>query len=273
MPVVRSPELGTIVHFEHVNFRVPDHRLAHVYFCEGLGFTRDPTRMVGIRNMWVNIGTQQIHLPAGPPTPFKGEVGVIVPDLDVVAKRLGEAKAQLEGTLFSCEREGETLRTTTPWGHRIRVHPFGMFPGRNPQAIPYVEFWVPKGAAAGIAAFYRDVIGCPAEVEPVEGAPTARVTVGRHQQFRFVEKPDGGVVPHNNHVAVYLTRFHAIYSELGLRGCIMEEDIGEQFRFNHIKDPASGQVLYSIEHEMRSLHHPDFGKPLFNRVPVPYLMD
>ena len=273
MAASRSPEVGTIVHFEHVNLRIPDHRLAHVYFCLGLGYTRDPTRMVGVENMWVNIGTQQIHLPVGPPTPLRGEVGVVVPNVDEVARRFVEAAPYFEGTLFSCSREGDTLRTTTPWGHLVRVHPFGLLPGRYPQAIGYVELWVAKGTAAGIAAFFRDVIGCPAELEPVEGAPTARVTVGPHQQFRFVERPDGGTIPHRNHVAVYLTRYHATYAELSLRGCIMEEDTNEQFRFHHIKDPGTGQMLFSFEHEMRSIHHPDFRKPLANRVPVPYLMD
>jgi hypothetical protein len=273
MAVAHSPEVGTIVHFEHVNLRCPDHRLAQVYFGLGLGFTRDPTRMVGVENMWINVGTQQFHLPAGPPSPFRGEVGVVVPDLDGVAKRFAECKPLFDGTLFSCIREGETLRTTTPWGHPVRVHPFGLLPGRNPQAIPYVELWVAPGAAQGIAAFYRDVIGCPAEVQAHGDAPAAWVSVGPHQAFRFVERPDGGTVPHQNHVAVYLVRYHEVYADLLERGCIMGDLRDEQFRFHHMKDPATGAVLFSFEHEMRSIYHPDFRKPLVNRVPVPYLVD
>jgi hypothetical protein len=265
-----SPEVGTIVHFEHVNYRIPDHRLAHLYFCACLGFARDPTRMVGIDNMWVNVGRNQFHLPVGPPTPFKGEVGVIVPNLEEVARRLAEEKPRFEGSLFSCVRQGETLLTTTPWGHPLRVHPMGMLPNRFPQAIGYVEFWVEPGTAPGIAAFYQEVLGCPSEVEPVEGAPTARVQVGPGTSFRFVERPDGGVVAHRNHVAVYLSNYHATYAELTRRGCIMEEDMNEQFRFHHIKDPETGRLLFSFEHEMRSLYHPDFGKPLINRVEMPW---
>jgi hypothetical protein len=268
-----SPEVGTIVHFEHVNFRIPDHRLAHLYFCVGLGLTRDPTRMVGIENMWVNAGRQQFHLPIGPPSPFRGEVGVVVPDLDAVAQRLTEAKGEFAGTQFSCRREGETLRTTTPWGHPVRIHPFGLLPGRDRQAIPYVELWVAPGTAPGIGAFYRDVIGCPVEFAPANGAPCASVTVGPYHTFRFVERPDGGAVTHRNHVAVYLTRYHATYEALARLGCIMQEDAREQFRFHHMKDPATGRLLYSFEHEMRSIYHPDFGKPLVNRVPLPWLVD
>ncbi len=263
-------EVGTIVHFEHVNYRIPEHRLAHLYFCACLGFARDPTRMVGIDNMWVNAGRNQFHLPIGPPTPFRGEVGVVVPDLDEVARRFKDETPRFEGSLFSCVREGETLLTTNPWGHRIRVHPFGMLPGRFPQAIGYVELWVPPGTAKGIAAFYEQVIGCPSEVLPVEGSPTAQVTVGPCQFMRFAERPDGGVVPHQNHVAVYLTRYHQTYAALSDLGCIMEADMDEQFRFHHIKDPKTRELLFSFEHEMRSVHHPDFGKPLVNRVEMPW---
>ena len=65
-----SPELGSVVLFEHVNLRVADHRLATLFFVEGLGLTRDPYRMVGTRNMWLNAGNQQFHLPIGEPTPW-----------------------------------------------------------------------------------------------------------------------------------------------------------------------------------------------------------
>jgi hypothetical protein len=273
MTASRSPEVGTIVHFEHVNYRIPEHRNAHLYFCRGLGFTRDPTRMVGIDNMWVNLGRNQFHLQIGPATPFRGEVGVIVPDLDEVARRFTEDQPHYEGTQFSCVREGETLRTTTPWGHLVRVHPAGLLPNRFPQAIGYVELWVAPGTAAGIAAFYHDVIGCPAEVLPVEGAPTAQVSVGPGTTLRFAERPDGGAVPHTNHVAVYLSNYHATYEKLSQLGCIMQEDADEQFRFHHMKDPKTKRLLFSFEHEMRSLHHPDFGKPLINRVELPWRRD
>jgi hypothetical protein len=273
MSASRSPETGTFVHFEHVNYRVPEHRLAHLYFCAHLGFTRDPTRMVGIDNMWVNAGRNQFHLPIGPATPFHGEVGVIVPDLDEVERRFAADRPRYEGSRFSCSREGETLRTTTPWGHPLRVHPAGMLPNRFPQAIGYVEFWVAPGTAAGIAAFYSEAIGCPAEVVPVEGAPTAQVAAGPGTAFRFVEKPGGGAVPHSNHVAVYLTHYHAVYEKLSRLGCVTEDDRDEQFRFHDMKDPRTGKLLYSFEHEMRSLHHPDFGKPLINRVALPWRAD
>ncbi len=38
------PEVGGILHLEHVNFQVPEHDLATVFFIGGLGLTRDPYR-------------------------------------------------------------------------------------------------------------------------------------------------------------------------------------------------------------------------------------
>ncbi|HUJ75540.1 MAG TPA: hypothetical protein VL359_11805, partial [bacterium] len=155
------PDLGNVVHFEHVNYRVPDHRTATLYFIEGLGLTRDPYRMVGTSNMWVNVGTQQFHLPIGEPSVLPGEVGVVLPELDRVRKNLGQIAPALAGTAFAWQPEGETILVTTPWGHRQRLHPQGMLPGLYPLALPYVEFWVPPGTAAGIGAFYAEYLGCP----------------------------------------------------------------------------------------------------------------
>lgn len=269
----RSPEIGSVVFFEHVNLRVPDHRLATLYFIEGLGLTRDPHRMVGVRNMWVNVGMQQFHLPIGEPSPLPGEVGLVVPDLEAVLGQLERIGRELKDTRFGVERAPGALLTTTPWGHQIRVHQQAPGFGRLPQALACVEFRVAPGTARGIGAFYREVLQCPVEDESLDGDPAVRVTVGPRQTFRFRERAGAGVVRSANHVAVYLTRYRAIYADLQARGCIMEADANEQFRFARIVDPASGVLLFEFEHEMRSLHHPDYRRPLVNRIPVPYRVD
>jgi catechol 2,3-dioxygenase-like lactoylglutathione lyase family enzyme len=249
-----APDTGALLHFEHVNLRVPDHRAATLFFVEGLGLTRDPYRMVGVRNMWVNVGLQQFHLPIGGPTPLPGEIGLVVPDLDDVERQLGHVGRELKDSEFACTRVADALEVRTPWGHSIRVLPGG-------------------GHAEGIGAFYRDLLQCPVEMRAINGDVTAWVTVGPHQTFRFRERPGGGTVSNTNHVAVYLTRYRTIYAALCRRGLIMEEDRDEQFRFCRIVDPRSDATLFVFEHEMRSLHHPDFLRPLVNRVPVPYRVD
>jgi hypothetical protein len=273
IPLRPSPEVGSLVHFEHVNLRVPDHRLATLYFIEGLGLTRDPLRMVGTGNMWVNVGTQQFHLPIGDATPMPGVVGLVVPDVDAVEHQLGEVSPALKDTLFSLESVGDTLLTATPWGHQIRVHGQTPMTGRLPHALAYVEFWVAPGTSRGIGAFYRDVLQCPVEEAPIDGDRSAWATVGSHQTFRFRERPNAGPVTTDSHVAVYLTRYRAIYDALSRLDAVMEADLNEQFRFNRILDPESRAPLFNFEHEMRSLHHPDYRRPLVNRLPVPYRVD
>jgi hypothetical protein len=268
-----SPEIGSVVMLEHVNLRVPDHRLATLYFVEGLGLTRDPFRMVGTRNMWVNAGHHQFHLPIGPASPLPGEVGVVVPDLDGARRQLEAVEPELAGTAFSAAREGPTLATTTPWGHRVRVHGQGSLPGRMPQALAYVDFWVRPGTAEGIGAFYRERLECPVEPARLEGDVAAIVTMGSYQVFRFRERPDGGTVSNDNHVAIYLTRYRSLYAELDKRGLVMERDEDEQFRFCDIADPGTGEVLFTFEHEVRSLHHHGYRRPLVNRIPVPQQID
>ena len=60
-------DVGNIVHLEYVNVRQPDQRLATLFYVLGLGLTRDPYMMVGLDNMWINIGRHQMHVPTGPP--------------------------------------------------------------------------------------------------------------------------------------------------------------------------------------------------------------
>jgi hypothetical protein len=274
MAMPRPPEVGAFVHLEHVNFRVDDHRPAQLYFILGLGFTRDPYRMVGARNMWVNLGLQQFHLPIGPPTPFPGEVHVAVPELARTRADLEAVAPQLKETAFAVRAENGTLAAHDPWGHALRIHDARKLPGYLPQAMPLVAFHVPPGTAEGIARFYRELLHCPAEVAGRKGAREATVNVGPHQAFRFGERKGAEHAPaHNNHVAVYLSRYWELYDALGERGLVMEPHGREQFRFSDIVDVDSGSLLFRIEHEMRSLYHPDFRKPLVNRIPVPYPVD
>ena len=266
-------ELGNFTHFEHVNFRVPDHYLATLFFVEGLGLTRDPMRMVSVNNMWVNVGKQQFHLPIGEAMPFAGEVGVTVPDISRAQRSLKTIAKQLKQTEFSVRKTGNTLSVKSPWGHAFRLHAAGELSGALPQAIPYVKFFVPVGGATGIADFYQTVLGVPATTSKKSGLATTTVNVGVDQQFHFVEQRNLKLPKHNNHVAVYLTNYKAVYDELTQRDLIMEQDMNEQFRFTQMVDPNSGKKLFSFEHEMRSLYHPDFLKPLVNRIDVPYLVD
>ena len=47
-----------------------------------------------------------------------------------------------------------------------------------------------------------------------------------------------------------------------------EESDQYQYRFKDIVDPDTGKHLYTIEHEVRSITHPLYARPLVNRNPV-----
>lgn len=274
-----SPELGNFLFFDHVNMQVTDHRVATLFFIEGLGLTRDPYRNVGVRNMWANVGTQQFHLPIGQPPRFAGEVGVCLPGLDAVLAQLEMVREPLRGTPFEFRREPggngsgqarESVRVVDPWGRQLRLFRANAFPGRNPLAIPYIEFWVRPGTAEGIARFYREVIGAPVEMIKLAGEPTAHVFAGPHQALRFREKRDETPSGHALHVALYLTRFWEVYQNMEELGIVFEQAANEQFRFMDIPElngrGKTGELLYSIEHEMRSAYHLDYRRPLVNRM-------
>jgi hypothetical protein len=268
-----SPELGNLVFFDHINLQVTDHRLATLFYIEGLGLTRDPYRNVGARNMWVNVGTQQFHLPVGYPPRFAGEIGVAVPDSRELEERLKAVRDSLAGTAFAFSREPapgpDTVRVIDPWGRLYRAYQASVLPGRNPLAIPYIEFWVAPGTHEGIARFYREVVGAPVETVDAGGEPAAHVFAGPHQALRFREKRGEAPSGHALHVALYLTRFWEVYARMEGLGIVCEAARNEQFRFMDIPAGDGRGLLYSIEHEMRSVYHPDYRRPLVNRVAMP----
>src|SRR5262249_15861569 len=121
----RQQDVGNILMLEHVNVRVPDQRLATAFYIQGLGFTGDPYIMVGIANMLINIGQTQVHLPAGERNVMRGDVEIVVPDLEALTQRLAAVKDVLAGTKFACSMEDKYLAVTTPWGNQLRLHPAG----------------------------------------------------------------------------------------------------------------------------------------------------
>jgi hypothetical protein len=52
------------------------------------------------------------------------------------------------------------------------------------------------------------------------------------------------------------------------KGLISEESDQHQFRFQDITDTDSGKVLFTIEHEVRSMRHPLYARKLVNRNPA-----
>ena len=71
-----------------------------------------------------------------------------------------------------------------------------------------------------------------------------------------------------HHIQIYLADFSGPYARLIERGLISMETDAHEWRFQDIVDPATGAALFRIEHEVRSLKHPLYGRPLVNRNPA-----
>ena len=261
-------DLGNIVWLEHVNLSHDDQQRAILFYLVGLGLTRDPYVVVGLDNMWVNVGRNQFHLPTRGRQVLRGRIGVVLPDLEVAAKRLERVAKPLAGTGFSFERGDGFIDATCPWGNRLRLHAPSPEFGVTTLGIPYVQFDVAPGTAAGIVRFYRELLDVPGKVETREGAPAAVVVVGKGQRLVYRET-DAAIPPYDgHHVQVYFADFSGPHAKLSERGLVFEESDQYQYRFKDLVDPETGKVLYTIEHEVRSFTHPLYGRELVNRNPA-----
>jgi len=256
-------DVGNIVLLEHVNVQIPDQASATLFYIVGLGFTRDPYLNVGLRNMWVNVGEQEFHLPTGDAQRVPGHVGLVLPDLERLQERLKMVQEQLKGTQFSWRAESGYVSVTCPWGNRLHCYaPEPKF-GDMALGMPYVEFSVRPGAAKGIAAFYQQVMRAPVKLD----GTAAQVNIGRNQWLLFRESGEDLPPYDGHHVAVYVANFSGPYEFLKSRNLITEDVRNHQFRFKDIIDPASGERLCELEHEVRSLRHPMYHRPFVNRNP------
>jgi hypothetical protein len=260
-------DVGNVVALEHVNTRIPDQRLSTIFHVTGMGLTRDPYLVTGIDNMWINIGRNQFHLPTGQPQVVRGHVGLVLPDRQALLKRLAEVRSDLEDTRFAVTEEEGFVEVSSPWGNRLRC--FEPDPRFGPIAlgIPYVEFDVPAGTAAAIARFYREILETPAAVSEDQLGPFASCSVGHDQRlvYRETDRPLADYDGH--HLQVYLADFSGPHRKLDKRGLIIEESDRWQYRFKDIVDLDSNEVLFTIEHEVRSTTHPLYGRRLVNRDP------
>jgi catechol-2,3-dioxygenase len=264
----RAPKSTTnVVLLEHVNVTVPDQRVATLFYVSGLGFTRDPYLMVGVENMWINIGRSQMHLPTNRPQRLRGVIGLVVPDLTRLKERLQRVAPDLEGTRFGFADHGSFVSVTCPWGNRFRCHAPALELGDTMLAMPYVQFDVPAGSAKGIARFYTEILGATAELAAREDAPSACVRAGQNQRLWFRETSDPIPPYDGHHVQIYIADFVGPHRRLLERKLITMHPNEHEWRFRDIVDLDTGRVLFTVEHEVRSLDNPLYARPLVNRNP------
>ena len=247
-------DVGNLVEIGHVNVNIVDQKLATDFYVTGLGLTRDPYLFTGTNNMWVNIGRHQFHLPtADHGQRLDGVVGLVVPDLDALRKRMARMRTPVT------EIDGG-VEVVSPWGNRIRAHAPDPRFGPVTLALAYVEHAVPPGAAQPIADFYREIVGAPASVN----GRAAHVRAG-WQELVFRETDDPIAPYEGHHIQVYLADFSTPHRKLLERGLITAENNAHEYRFTEIVGLDDGRSRYTLEHEMRSMRHPLFGRALVNR--------
>lgn len=261
----KTQDVGNIIGMEHVNVTVPDQELALRFYISGLGLTRDPYMMVGPENMWVNVGEQQFHLPTRDPQVFTGCIGLVVSDLNALQRRLTRLEDKLSGTAFGWKARKDYVEVTCPWGNQIRCHAPGPEFGDISLGMPYVEVLVKPRSARGIADFYRTVMHAPATVVKDKQGTMAQVGMGCAQMLRFRETDRSLPEYDGHHIAVYVADFSSPHAFLKRHKLITEESNDYQYRFQAIVNPKTGKPLCELEHEVRSLHHPMYGREMVNR--------
>ena len=263
-----SEDMGNVVSLDHLNLTITDQQIATLFYVVGLGFTRDPYLTVGLENMWLNLGRQQFHLPTRPEAQtIRGRIGLVVPDLDELEERLRTVEPGLAGTTFAYSRGVDSVDVTGPWGNRFHCSAPNEAFGGTLMGVPYVEFDVAPGTAAGIARFYETVLGASTSVDAASGN-AASIHVGREQSLVFRETDEPIPAFDGHHLAVYLADFSLPHAALDARGLVTQESNEHQFRFTDIVDLDSGEVLYKLDHELRSMYHPMYQRPLVNRDPA-----
>jgi hypothetical protein len=261
-----TQDVGNIVEFGHVNVRVPDQQKAVVFYLMGLGLTRDPFERTGISNAWVNVGTSQFHLPVGPAQVLRGVTGLVLPDLDALMARLEKVALLLADSLFAFSRQGPMVNVTCPWGNRIRVHaPDPTRFGKMTRGMPYVEIDTAPGSALRIARFYTEVLGGLAHTDRDARGAFARISMGLGESLVFRETERALPLYDGHHVQITVTDFSGVHGRLMARGLVTEESDESQYRFQDITDLNTGEVLVTLEHEVRSMRHPLFGRRLVNQ--------
>jgi catechol 2,3-dioxygenase-like lactoylglutathione lyase family enzyme len=260
-----AEDVGNIVSLEHVNVRVPDQQVATAFYIAVLGLTRDPYMMTEIDNMWVNVGRSQFHLPTRGTDVLRGHTGLVIAHYDSLPARLKRGHPLLAGTKFAWKARNDRIDATCPWGNRYRLYPADGRFGPMTHGMPYVCFDVPRGRADAIARFYAEIIGAPATLGEFDDAPAAHVCAGAGQTLIFRETK-GRLPPFDgHHIQVYIADFGKPYEWLKARGLITMETDANEWRFQWIVDPGNGRKLFQIEHEVRSMKHPLFNRPLVNR--------
>ena len=211
-------------------------------------------------NMWVNVGDQQFHLPQGKAQRFRGTIGLVVPDLEQLRWRLDQVGRSLKDTEFGWEVYDDYIGVTCPWGNRCAAT---RRTTRCRSAFAISTWTYPREPAHGIARFYRDVFATPA----TDANGMAEVQMGTNQIAAIRRERQRRRRYDGHHIAIYVANFSAAHDWLEARTNSSPKNrtsTSTGFRRSSTRSAATA-ALVELEHEVRSMKHPMWGRRLTNR--------
>jgi len=282
-----SQDFGNIVLFEHINLEINDVFAATKFYCDFLGLTRDPFRNGSTLATWINVGYQQLHLPFSIQSQnFRGIIGILVPNIKDLIDRMDANEFQIskEKPLLSIKgvdfENGKMF--IGPFGNKFFIHEaIHSPPFRGSLGIDFMELPCSRGSSSSIGNFYKNFLGALVEKKELsrEGdvVQAIDISIGQSQHLLFIES-DNVPAYDGHHLCIYIHNFSSVFKKLEKRGLIFMNRLQSdqcgtltqalekfQFRFKDIIDEESGKVVYTLEHEVRSMFHPSYMRPLVNR--------
>ena len=193
---------------------------------------------------------------------FRGEIGIRVPSLDGLERRLARLAGRFEGTAFAFVRDDAMMRVTCPWGNRFICRE--ALPSEYPLAIEELICEVPEASLGAIAGTYESLL--ETRVERQGAAVT--VPTGASQRIRFIAGNESPATYDGHHIAIYIENYGEARQRAVDAGVLSAEREPHEFRFIEFRDARTGEAAWHLEHEVRSTEHPMFGRDLVNRNPA-----
>ena len=234
-----------------------------------------PVPLPGLENIWLNFGRTQVHMPSRA-VPPKAEVlarhGRLRraeprgPGEAPGARRQGdEAGRAATGEKFSYTVKKDCIEATCPWGNRVRCHAPAPEFGQIELGLAYVDFDVRRDTAEGIARFYSEVMQRAGAGLPKKGAPRWQHRPQPAASTSPRPKSPLAGVRQPPHPGLHRRLRHA--RTTGSRSAT-----SSPWRPTPTSGASSGSwtrrtasKLFQIEHEVRSMKHRLFNRPLVNR--------
>ena len=93
-----------------------------------------------------------------------------------------------------------------------------------------------------------------------------RALRGDHQaRLCRIQETPRPTPPGGCHIQIALANFSRPHAWLAKRGLITQKSNAHQYRIPDIVDVDNGALLFRLEHEVRSMRHPLYARPLVNR--------